>query len=237
MSLGSPPCPPQVTLCDPCPSLGPPMSPLHPTMSPRGLSAPFAPLTPATSQPCPLSLAVPGYIGVVNRSQKDIDGKKDIRAALAAERKFFLSHPAYRHMAERMGTPHLQRVLNQVGRPLPAPFLPAKAEFSTFFRAAGSVFPNPSAATHQPHPGDAALAAEQAPEPAALPGEGGGGVQELPPRRPRAENQSPAAVGSSPAGRDSPFPAGNIPSTEFRPSCLSGGIALLGEGRAGGSLC
>ncbi|XP_013769361.1 dynamin-2 isoform X2 [Pundamilia nyererei] len=54
-----------------------------------------------------------GYIGVVNRSQKDIDGRKDIRAALAAERKFFLSHPAYRHMAERMGTPHLQKALNQ----------------------------------------------------------------------------------------------------------------------------
>lgn len=51
---------------------------------------------------------------MVNRSQKDIDGKKDIRAALAAERKFFLSHPAYRHMAERMGTPHLQKALNQV---------------------------------------------------------------------------------------------------------------------------
>ncbi|XP_030635629.1 dynamin-2 isoform X3 [Chanos chanos] len=54
-----------------------------------------------------------GYIGVVNRSQKDIDGKKDISAALAAERKFFLSHPAYRHMADRMGTPHLQKSLNQ----------------------------------------------------------------------------------------------------------------------------
>ncbi|XP_053300109.1 dynamin-3 isoform X5 [Pleuronectes platessa] len=54
-----------------------------------------------------------GYIGVVNRSQKDIDGKKDIRAALAAERKFFLSHPGYRHIAERMGTPHLQKMLNQ----------------------------------------------------------------------------------------------------------------------------
>ncbi|XP_068433934.1 dynamin-2 isoform X1 [Clinocottus analis] len=54
-----------------------------------------------------------GYIGVVNRSQKDIDGKKDIRAALAAERKFFLSHPGYRHLAERMGTPHLQKILNQ----------------------------------------------------------------------------------------------------------------------------
>uniref|UniRef100_A0A672YNJ1 Interferon-induced GTP-binding protein Mx n=1 Tax=Sphaeramia orbicularis TaxID=375764 RepID=A0A672YNJ1_9TELE len=54
-----------------------------------------------------------GYIGVVNRSQKDIDGKKDIKAALEAERKFFLTHPGYRHMAEKMGTPRLQRVLNQ----------------------------------------------------------------------------------------------------------------------------
>ncbi|XP_027849214.2 dynamin-like isoform X4 [Aphis gossypii] len=54
-----------------------------------------------------------GYIGVVNRSQKDIDGRKDIKAALSAERKFFLGHPAYRHMADRLGTPYLQRVLNQ----------------------------------------------------------------------------------------------------------------------------
>ncbi|XP_071035854.1 dynamin isoform X7 [Parasteatoda tepidariorum] len=54
-----------------------------------------------------------GYIGVVNRSQRDIEGKKDIRAALEAERKFFLGHPSYRHMADRMGTPHLQQVLNQ----------------------------------------------------------------------------------------------------------------------------
>uniref|UniRef100_A0A8C2XRV4 Interferon-induced GTP-binding protein Mx n=1 Tax=Cyclopterus lumpus TaxID=8103 RepID=A0A8C2XRV4_CYCLU len=54
-----------------------------------------------------------GYIGVVNRSQKDIDGKKDIRAALHAEESFFLSHPAYKHMAESTGTPYLQRILNQ----------------------------------------------------------------------------------------------------------------------------
>ncbi|ODN03957.1 Dynamin [Orchesella cincta] len=54
-----------------------------------------------------------GYVGVVNRSQKDIEGKKDIKAAMAAERKFFLSHPSYRHMADRLGTPYLQRVLNQ----------------------------------------------------------------------------------------------------------------------------
>lgn len=33
-----------------------------------------------------------GYIGVVNRSQKDIEGRKDISAALGAERKFFLRY-------------------------------------------------------------------------------------------------------------------------------------------------
>ncbi|XP_063075343.1 SUN domain-containing ossification factor-like [Engraulis encrasicolus] len=54
-----------------------------------------------------------GYIGVVNRSQKDIEGKKNIKAAMEGERKFFLTHPAYRHMASTMGTPHLQKVLNQ----------------------------------------------------------------------------------------------------------------------------
>lgn len=53
-----------------------------------------------------------GYIGVVNRSQKDIDGRKDFKSALASERKYFLSHPSYRHMADRMGTPYLQRILN-----------------------------------------------------------------------------------------------------------------------------
>ncbi|CAJ0607899.1 unnamed protein product [Cylicocyclus nassatus] len=54
-----------------------------------------------------------GYVGVVNRGQKDIVGKKDIRSALDAERKFFLSHPSYRHMADRLGTSYLQHTLNQ----------------------------------------------------------------------------------------------------------------------------
>ncbi|XP_078263919.1 dynamin-2-like isoform X1 [Rhinoraja longicauda] len=54
-----------------------------------------------------------GYIGIVNRSQKDIEGKKDIKAALIAERKFFLSQLAYKHMAEHMGTPYLQKILNE----------------------------------------------------------------------------------------------------------------------------
>ncbi|KAJ0059138.1 hypothetical protein NL108_008564, partial [Boleophthalmus pectinirostris] len=78
----------------------------------RGLSPSFILLLIVA---CYLSVSTfsAGYIGVVNRSQKDIDGKKDIKAALDAERKFFLSHPAYRHMAEKMGTPRLQKILNE----------------------------------------------------------------------------------------------------------------------------
>ena len=53
-----------------------------------------------------------GYVPVVNRSQKDITGKKDIKAAVAAERKFFLTHPAYRNIADKCGTPFLQKQLN-----------------------------------------------------------------------------------------------------------------------------
>lgn len=45
-------------------------------------------------------LCLIGYIGVVNRSQKDIEGRKDIRAAMASERKFFLSHVSYRYIAQ-----------------------------------------------------------------------------------------------------------------------------------------
>lgn len=61
-----------------------------------------------------LMSSLPGYVGVVNRCQKDIDGKKDLQAALESERTFFLSHPAYRHLADRAGTPYLQQILHQV---------------------------------------------------------------------------------------------------------------------------
>lgn len=54
-----------------------------------------------------------GYIGVISRSQKDIDGRIDIAASLEKERKFFLTHSAYAHLADRCGTPYLQRTLNQ----------------------------------------------------------------------------------------------------------------------------
>merc|ERR1719483_2052521 len=53
-----------------------------------------------------------GYIGVVNRSQRDIDNNKDIKEALASERSFFLNSP-YKSMVNRMGTKYLQQVLNR----------------------------------------------------------------------------------------------------------------------------
>lgn len=54
-----------------------------------------------------------GYIGIVNRSQKDVEGKKDIQAALKSEKEFFMKHPKYNDMAHRCGTSYLQQVLNQ----------------------------------------------------------------------------------------------------------------------------
>lgn len=86
------------------------------------------------------TFTVSGYIGVVNRSQKDIDGKKDITAALQAERKFFLSHPAYRHLADRMGTAYLQKILNQVNaQDLSQVFLTARISNLSLLRAVSAV--------------------------------------------------------------------------------------------------
>ncbi|KAF2498852.1 dynamin-like protein [Lophium mytilinum] len=53
-----------------------------------------------------------GFIGVVNRSQQDIQGNKSLAEALGAERDFFKHHPAYRNMASRCGTQFLAKSLN-----------------------------------------------------------------------------------------------------------------------------
>lgn len=53
-----------------------------------------------------------GFIGVVNRSQQDIQGSKPMSEALSAEREFFRMHPAYRNIASRCGTQHLAKTLN-----------------------------------------------------------------------------------------------------------------------------
>lgn len=74
-----------------------------------------------------------GYIGVVNRSQRDIDGRKDITAALRAERQFFLTHPSYSHMADRMGTAYLQKKLNEQRKYLFILFLKTGFDYGIFY--------------------------------------------------------------------------------------------------------
>lgn len=53
-----------------------------------------------------------GFIGVVNRSQQDIQGNKPMDEALQAENDFFKHHPAYRNIATRCGTQFLAKTLN-----------------------------------------------------------------------------------------------------------------------------
>jgi dynamin 1-like protein len=53
-----------------------------------------------------------GFIGVVNRSQQDIQSGKSLSDALRAESEFFRHHPAYRNMANRCGTHFLAKTLN-----------------------------------------------------------------------------------------------------------------------------
>lgn len=53
-----------------------------------------------------------GFIGVVNRSQQDIQSGKSLAEALTAEAEFFKHHPAYRNMANRCGTQFLAKNLN-----------------------------------------------------------------------------------------------------------------------------
>ncbi|KMU81257.1 dynamin-2 [Coccidioides immitis RMSCC 3703] len=62
-----------------------------------------------TGRVYPLKL---GFIGVVNRSQQDIQGGKPLADALKAEAEFFRHHPAYRNMAIRCGTQYLAKTLN-----------------------------------------------------------------------------------------------------------------------------
>lgn len=53
-----------------------------------------------------------GFVGVVNRSQQDIQSNKPLADALKAEADFFRHHPAYRNMATRCGTQYLAKTLN-----------------------------------------------------------------------------------------------------------------------------
>jgi dynamin 1-like protein len=67
-----------------------------------------------TGRVYPLKL---GFIGVVNRSQQDINVDKSMSDALESETDFFKSHPQYRNIAHRNGTKFLAKTLNQVRHP------------------------------------------------------------------------------------------------------------------------
>jgi dynamin 1-like protein len=64
-----------------------------------------------TGRVYPLKL---GFIGVVNRSQQDINGNVSMLVARRAEEDFFRNHPAYRNISHRCGTKYLAKTLNTV---------------------------------------------------------------------------------------------------------------------------
>ncbi|KAL7121567.1 hypothetical protein ACP275_02G189700 [Erythranthe tilingii] len=53
------------------------------------------------------------WIGVVNRSQQDINKNVDMIAARRRERDYFAQTPEYRHLVSRMGSEHLGKVLSK----------------------------------------------------------------------------------------------------------------------------
>ncbi|XP_049376637.1 dynamin-related protein 3A-like [Solanum stenotomum] len=55
-----------------------------------------------------------GYIGVVNRSQEDINNNRPIREALAYEEQFFRDYHVYCGLSDRCGIPQLAKKLNQI---------------------------------------------------------------------------------------------------------------------------
>ncbi|KAF8027793.1 hypothetical protein BT93_E0652 [Corymbia citriodora subsp. variegata] len=53
------------------------------------------------------------WIGVVNRSQADINKNVDMIAARRREREYFSGTPEYKHLAHRMGSEHLAKMLSK----------------------------------------------------------------------------------------------------------------------------
>uniref|UniRef100_A0A6V7QTK1 Dynamin-related protein 3A-like n=1 Tax=Ananas comosus var. bracteatus TaxID=296719 RepID=A0A6V7QTK1_ANACO len=55
-----------------------------------------------------------GYVGVVNRSQQDINLNRSIKDALAYEENFFRNQPVYHGLSHCCGVPQLAKKLNQI---------------------------------------------------------------------------------------------------------------------------
>jgi hypothetical protein len=54
------------------------------------------------------------WVGVVNRSQQDINKNVDMIAARRRERDYFAQSPDYGHLASRMGSEYLGKLLSKV---------------------------------------------------------------------------------------------------------------------------
>ena len=67
-----------------------------------------------TGRVYPLEL---GFIGVVNRSQQDINVDKSLADAFDSETDFFKSHTLYCNISHRNGTKFLAKTLNRVRKP------------------------------------------------------------------------------------------------------------------------
>nr|XP_042899286.1 dynamin-1 isoform X4 [Parasteatoda tepidariorum] len=65
-----------------------------------------------------------GYVGVVNRNQKEIEEGKDFEYILKKEKEFFQNHPAYKHLKHKMGIPYLIQMLQKTLRAHIKQFLP-----------------------------------------------------------------------------------------------------------------
>ncbi|SCU79333.1 LAFA_0B02432g1_1 [Lachancea sp. 'fantastica'] len=55
-----------------------------------------------------------GFVGVVNRSQQDIQSNISVEDALDNEEAFFVRHPVYRTISTRCGTRYLAKLLNHI---------------------------------------------------------------------------------------------------------------------------
>ncbi|KAF0274450.1 hypothetical protein FOG51_00676 [Hanseniaspora uvarum] len=64
-----------------------------------------------TGKVYPLKL---GFVGVVNRSQQDVNLNKTVKQSLEKERKFFVQHQAYKTIASKCGTKYLGEKLSTI---------------------------------------------------------------------------------------------------------------------------
>lgn len=54
------------------------------------------------------------WVGIVNRSQADINKNVDMIAARRKEREYFETSPEYGHLASKMGAEYLAKLLSKV---------------------------------------------------------------------------------------------------------------------------